>query len=35
MPNFDKMRKRSADWFEAHIETITPAIEEKRTVLNG
>ena len=29
-PNFGKMKNKSADWFEAHVETKTPVIEEKR-----
>ena len=33
--NFGKKKNKSADWFEAHTETITPAIEEKRKVLTG
>ena len=33
--NFGKKKNKSADWFEAHTETITPAIEEKRNVLTG
>ena len=27
--NFRKNKNKSADWYEAHTETITPAIEEK------
>ena len=33
--NFGKKKNKSADWFEAHTETINPAIEEKRKVLTG
>ena len=28
MTNFGKKKIKSADWFEAHIETMVPAIEE-------
>ena len=30
-----KKKNKSADWFEAHTETVTQAIEEKRKVLIG
>ena len=33
MTNFGKKKIKSADWFEAHIETMVPAIEEKRKAL--
>ena len=29
MNNFGKKKTKPADWFEAHIETMVPAIEEK------
>ena len=30
MTTFDNKNCKSADWFEEHIETTAPAIEEKR-----
>ena len=33
MTNFGKKKIKSADWFAAHIETMVPAIEEKRKAL--
>ena len=33
--NFGKKKNKSADWFEAHTETITPAMEGKRKVSTG
>ena len=33
MTNFGKKKIKSADWFEAHIETMVPAIEEKKKAL--
>ena len=33
MTNIGKKKIKSADWFEAHIETMVPAIEEKKKVL--
>lgn len=33
MTNIGKKKIKSADWFEAHIETMVPAIEEKRKAL--
>ena len=33
MTNIGKKKIKSASWFEAHIETMVPAIEEKRKAL--
>ena len=33
MTTFDNKNCKSADWFEEHIETMAPAIEEKRKAM--
>ena len=33
LSTFGKNTKKMADWFEAHLEELMPAIEDKRTAL--